>query len=29
VIERTFAGISAEDKRKIVYDNAKRIYGFE
>ena len=28
VIERTFAGISAEDKRKIVHDNAKRMYGF-
>lgn len=28
VIERTFAGISAEDKRKIVHDNAKRMYRF-
>ncbi len=27
VIERTFAGVSAADKRKIVHDNAKRIYG--
>ena len=28
VIERTFAGISAEDRRRIVFDNARRIYGF-
>jgi predicted TIM-barrel fold metal-dependent hydrolase len=28
VIERTFGGISAEDKRKIVHDNAKRMYRF-
>jgi predicted TIM-barrel fold metal-dependent hydrolase len=28
VIERTFAGLSALEKRKIVYDNAARLYGF-
>ena len=28
VIERTFAGVSESDKRKIVCDNAARIYGF-
>ncbi len=28
VIERTFGGVPAEDKRKIVHGNAKRIYGF-
>ena len=28
VITRTFAGIGEADKRKIVYDNALRLYGF-
>ena len=28
VIERTFAGVSAADKRKIVCDNSARLYGF-
>ncbi len=28
VIERTFAGLSEDDKRKIVWDNAARLYGF-
>ena len=28
VIERTFAGLSEEDKRKIVYGNAASLYGF-
>ena len=28
VIERTFAGLSEADKRKIVWDNAARLYGF-
>jgi len=28
VIERTFAGVSESDKRKIVCDNAARLYGF-
>ena len=28
VIERTFAGISEADKRKIVYDSAAALYGF-
>ncbi len=29
VIERTFAGVGQADKRKIVYENAARIYGME
>ena len=29
VIERTFAGVSETDKRKIVHDNAARLYGFQ
>ena len=29
VIERTFNGVSEADKRKIVHDNAARLYGFE
>ena len=29
VIERTFVGVSETDKRKIVHDNAARLYGFE
>jgi predicted TIM-barrel fold metal-dependent hydrolase len=29
VIERTFASLSANDKRKIVWDNAARLYGFD
>jgi predicted TIM-barrel fold metal-dependent hydrolase len=29
VIERTFAGISADSKRKIIWDNAARLYGFD
>ena len=29
VIERTFRGISEGDKRKIIYENAARIYGFK
>jgi predicted TIM-barrel fold metal-dependent hydrolase len=29
VIERTFAGVSEDDKRKIVYGNAARLYSFE
>jgi predicted TIM-barrel fold metal-dependent hydrolase len=28
VIERIFAGVSETDKRKIVYDNAAKLYGF-
>ena len=28
VIERTFQGLSAKDKRKIVHDNAAALYGF-
>ena len=28
VIQRTFAGVSESDKRKIICDNAARIYGF-
>jgi predicted TIM-barrel fold metal-dependent hydrolase len=28
VIERTFAGISREDKKNIVGGNAARLYGF-
>ena len=28
VIERTFAGLSEADTRRIVYDNAARLYGF-
>ncbi|MEE9248499.1 MAG: amidohydrolase family protein, partial [Dehalococcoidia bacterium] len=28
VIERTFKGVSQEDKRKIVCENAARLYGF-
>lgn len=28
VIERTFAGVSEADKKKIVHDNAARLYGF-
>jgi predicted TIM-barrel fold metal-dependent hydrolase len=28
VIERTFVGVSEADKRKIVHDNAARLYGF-
>jgi predicted TIM-barrel fold metal-dependent hydrolase len=29
VIERIFVGLSAQDRRKIVYDNAARLYGFD
>jgi predicted TIM-barrel fold metal-dependent hydrolase len=29
VIERTFVGLSETDKRKIVYENAARLYGFD
>jgi predicted TIM-barrel fold metal-dependent hydrolase len=29
VIERTFAGLSEADKRKIVWENAARLYGFD
>jgi predicted TIM-barrel fold metal-dependent hydrolase len=29
VIERTFNGVSEADKRKIVHDNAARLYGFD
>jgi predicted TIM-barrel fold metal-dependent hydrolase len=29
VIERTFAGLSADNKRKIIWDNAARLYGFD
>jgi len=29
VIERTFNGVSEVDKRKIVHDNAARLYGFD
>ena len=29
VIDRTFQGVSESDKRKIVHDNAARIYGME
>ena len=28
VITRTFAGVGEVDKHKIVYDNARRLYGF-
>jgi predicted TIM-barrel fold metal-dependent hydrolase len=28
VIDRTFAGLSEADKRKIVWDNAAQLYGF-
>ena len=28
VIERTFAGVSEDEKRKIVGENAARLYGF-
>jgi predicted TIM-barrel fold metal-dependent hydrolase len=28
VIERIFAGVSETDKRKIVHDNAAKLYGF-
>ena len=29
VIERTFQGVSEGDKRKIIYENAARLYGFK
>ena len=29
VIERTFAHVSSTEKRKIVWDNAARLYGFD
>jgi predicted TIM-barrel fold metal-dependent hydrolase len=29
VIDRTFAELSETDKRKIVWDNAAKLYGFE
>jgi predicted TIM-barrel fold metal-dependent hydrolase len=29
VIDRTFAGLSETDKRKIVWDNAAKLYGFD
>jgi predicted TIM-barrel fold metal-dependent hydrolase len=29
VIDRTFAELSDTDKRKIVWDNAAKLYGFE
>jgi len=29
VVERTFAGIPAETKRRVVYENAARLYGFD